>query len=206
LSDACSARIAKLLARPPESSELVSSTSQESELTHANSTLSNTWPSGDQHPIAWLYRTHSRTVYSVAFRVLHDPSAAEDVLQDVFLKIWSAPVDSIELNRSPKKWLGAVSRNRAIDMLRRQHLSDSIEEFPHPFSEDALEAVERKLLVKRMKLLIRELPVLQREALEMAFFRGMSHIEIANRLQTPLGTIKTRIRAALRTLGISIRR
>ena len=162
---------------------------------------------GDESAMARLYDTHSTIVYSVAFRVLRDASAAEDVLQDVFLKIWRKPASFVILGGNLNGWLAATARNRAIDVLRerKRRPTDSIENAPLPASDNVLAQVERKLMVERTRFLISKLSKVQREALEMAFFEGLTHAEIDERTKVPLGTIKTRIRDALQLLGNALR-
>jgi RNA polymerase sigma-70 factor (ECF subfamily) len=179
--------------------------SEQVRLLATNNTPSCGSPLGDESVFNQLYRQYSPTVYSVALRVLKDPSEAEDVLQDVFLRIWTRPASSTVLSEHPKKWFETVSRNRAIDMLRRKILFDTMEEIPTHPPVNPFEAVDCDLLLTRTRFLIRRLPPLQREAVEMAFYRELTHAEIAHRLKTPLGTIKTRIRSGMHALSISIR-
>jgi RNA polymerase sigma-70 factor (ECF subfamily) len=159
----------------------------------------------DESDFDRLYEKYSPTVYAVAFRVLEDPSGAEDVLQDVFLRVWSRPACLDVAQKSPRKWLETISRNRAIDMLRRRNLNHVIHEIQSPPSGNSFEAVECGLLLDRTRFLIRRLPPLQREAVEMAFYLELTHAEIAHRLKTPLGTIKTRIRTGIHAVSISMR-
>jgi RNA polymerase sigma-70 factor (ECF subfamily) len=157
---------------------------------------------GDEAAMARLYDAYSRIVYSVALRVLKDPGAAEDVLQDVFLKIWRNPISFLAAKGSLGGWLAIISRNRAIDVLRKRRSIDDVELWA---SNDVAGEVERGVMIERAKNCICKLPNVQREALEMAFFGGLTHAEISEQLGTPLGTIKTRIRSALQTLGNSLR-
>jgi RNA polymerase sigma-70 factor (ECF subfamily) len=159
----------------------------------------------DESAFDQLYEKYSPTVYAVAVRVLEDPSSAEDVLQDVFLRVWSRPACLAVAQKNPRKWLETISRNRAIDMLRRRNSNHAIHEIPSPPSGNSFEAVECGLLLDRTRFLIRRLPPLQREAVEMAFYLELTHAEIAHRLKTPLGTIKTRIRTGIHAVSISIR-
>lgn len=149
--------------------------------------------------MAWLYEKYAEFIYSVSLRILHDPEEAEDVLQEVFLRIWRSP-DQLKIGKSLLPWIAVVSRNSSIDVIRRRRPSESIEGItlasPH---NSALEA-EQILMCSRARALINELPQEQRTALEMAYFGEMSHAEIADRTGSPLGTIKTRIRDALKSL------
>jgi hypothetical protein len=85
---------------------------------------------GDEYAMACLYDSYSRIVYSVALRVLRDPSAAEDVLQDVFLRIWRSPSSFAPARGSIAGWLAIISRNRSIDVLRKRRPMDSVDDLP----------------------------------------------------------------------------
>lgn len=161
---------------------------------------------GDEGAILRLYDAHSRMVYSVALRVLRDPDAAEDVLQDVFLHLWRTPATFVAGRGSLGAWLAVIARNRAIDVLRKRRLTDSVDDLPLKAPGDLCHEVERSLLVARIKALIGRLPLVQQEVLELAYFRGWTHAEIAESTSIPLGTIKTRIRSALRALEQAVRK
>ena len=144
-----------------------------------------------------LYDRYSSIVYAVAVRVLADTSAAEDVVQEIFMQLWRHP-QSFDSNRgSMGAWLAVISRHRSIDALRKRKpetdLEDVVLSFEAPLQGDA----ERKSLVSRVRRAMSLLPAEQQRAMEMAFFEGLTHSEIAARTGEPLGTIKTRIRAAL---------
>ncbi len=152
---------------------------------------------GDENAMAALFDRYSRVVYSVALRVLRDPSAAEDVLQEVFMQIWRKP-DTMVVNRvTIGAWLAVVARNRSIDMLRRQKPSESVEQVVLPSGVDVADDAERNYLIERARAVMGRMPVEQRKTLEMAFFDGLTHSEIADTTGDPLGTVKTRIRTAL---------
>lgn len=146
-----------------------------------------------------LYDAHHRLVYGVALRVLADVPAAEDVTQAVFMKLWSAP----DLYRSGNfpAWIARVARNRALDLLRgRAFRSES--ELPDAVPEtDSLEDVAfARIDAAKVRGALEHLPDEQREPIELGFFGGITHEEIARRSGIPLGTIKTRIRSGLRKL------
>jgi RNA polymerase sigma-70 factor (ECF subfamily) len=155
----------------------------------------------DEPALERLFRRHSNLVYAVAVRVLHDPAAAEDVLQEVFMQIWRTPSAYASGRASLRPLLAVISRNRAIDVLRKRRPTDSIDDVLLKSSFDLATDSEQRLLIERVKIRIAELPVEQRKALEMAFFDGMTHHEIAEKSGHPLGTVKARIRSALQTLG-----
>lgn len=155
---------------------------------------------GDEHAMASLYDRYAKVVYSVALRVLRDPSSAEDILQEVFMQVWRSPESFVASRGSLGGWLAVVSRNRSIDALRRKKPSDSVEEITLASSCDLAKEAERNTMMEKARGVIYRLPVEQRKTLEMAFFDGLTHSEIAEMTGDPLGTVKTRIRSALTTL------
>jgi RNA polymerase sigma-70 factor (ECF subfamily) len=155
-----------------------------------------------------LYQRYGRMVYSVALRAVSDPSAAEEITQDVFLRIW----EKAETYRADKAkvvtWIARIARNRAIDAYRHRKSRDDRasagwEELkqaaavpaPHPG-----EGMEMARLQGRVREAVASLPPDQRTPLALAFFQGRTHKEIAEELGEPLGTVKTRIRAAMQKL------
>jgi len=155
---------------------------------------------GDEQAMAALYDRYSKVVYSVALRVLRDPAAAEDVLQEIFMQIWRNPDSFIATRGSLGGWLAVVSRNRSIDALRRKRPMDSVEDVALASPCNLGDEAERNVMMERARLVIQKLPAEQRKTLEMAFFDGLTHSEIAEITGDPLGTVKTRIRSALLTL------
>ena len=155
---------------------------------------------GDESAMASLFDRYSKVVYSVALRVLRDPSAAEDVLQEIFMQIWRNPDSFIATRGSLGGWLAVVSRNRSIDALRRRRPTESVEDVPLASPYNLAEDAERNIMTERARAVIVLLPAEQRKTLEMAFFDGLTHSEIAEITGDPLGTVKTRIRSALLTL------
>lgn len=156
--------------------------------------------SGDQEALAALFDRYSRTVYSVALRVLKDPGQAEDVMQEIFFQLWRSPQSFINGRGSLAGWLVVVARNRAIDVLRRRRPSDSVEDVVLASPGNLASEAERNMLVAKVRVVLKDMPVEQQKAVELAFFEGLSHTEIAEKLGDPLGTVKTRIRLALVTL------
>jgi RNA polymerase sigma-70 factor (ECF subfamily) len=157
---------------------------------------------GDQQAMAEIFERHSRMAYSVALRVLHDPAQAEDVIQEVFFHVWKNPKAFAPDRGSLAAWLAVVTRNRAIDALRKRRPSDPLEEATIVSTTDIAGQVEQTAMLEQVRGAISKLPDDQRKSLELAFFGGMTHAEIAAQSGEPLGTIKTRIRTAL----ISIRK
>ena len=156
--------------------------------------------SGDEQAMAQLYERYSSIVYSVALRVLGDTGAAEDILQEVFMQLWRSP-DVFDATRgSLPGWLAVITRNRAIDSLRKRRPETDITDVIVSIEPDLVGGAELSRALERIRGALGGMPPPQRSALEMAFFEGFTHAEIAEKTGEPLGTIKTRIRAGLLTL------
>jgi len=147
-----------------------------------------------------LYDRYSSIVYAVALRVLGDTGRAEDVLQEVFMQLWRNPgvFDSSRGNLGA--WLGVISRNRAIDTLRKRRPETDIADVVVSVEPDMAADAERVRAMEKVRGALGSMPAAQRSALEMAYFEGLTHTEIAAKTGEPLGTIKTRIRAGLQAL------
>lgn len=155
---------------------------------------------GDESAMAAIYDRYSKIVYSVALRVLRDPASAEDILQEVFMQMWRSPAKFVAARGSLGGWLAVVARNRSIDRLRRRRPTEQVEEMNIAALGNLADESERNLLIERCRTVIVGLPAEQRKTLEMAFFDGLTHSEIADMTGDPLGTVKTRIRSAVMTL------
>ena len=160
---------------------------------------------GDQAAFADLYDRLSGVLFSLAIRILGDPKDAEDTLQDAFLQIWDKAASFDPGFGSPLGWAAALTRNRAIDRLRatrrrRQRIdelaagTESALEFQAPTAVEGAVAGER---AARVRSALGTLPADQRQAIELAFFGGLTQNEIAARLNQPLGTVKARIRRGM---------
>lgn len=156
---------------------------------------------GDEQAMAALFDRYSRLVYSIALRILRDASAAEDVMQEIFLRIWRDPTTFIATKGTLGNWLGVIARNRSIDVLRGRRPTETLEDLQLTSRSDVHSDAEKSLLLQRIRVVVAELPLEQRSVLELAFFDGCTHSEIAAHTGQPLGTIKTRVRSALQKLG-----
>jgi RNA polymerase sigma-70 factor, ECF subfamily len=146
-----------------------------------------------------LYDDYSRLVYGVALRVLSDPASAEDVTQAVFMKLWSAP-ESFRGGNLPG-WLVRVTRNRALDVLRSRSAHPQVEISTDMPENDALEDTAFKNInCQIVRDAMAQLPEQERTLIQLGFFGGLTHQELARRTGVPLGTVKTRIRSGLRKL------
>ena len=155
---------------------------------------------GDQQAMAALYDRYSSVVYAVALRVLGDTGRAEDVLQEVFLQLWRNPEVFDASRGNMGAWLAVIARNRAIDALRKQRPEDDIADVVVSVEPDLASEADRARAAEKVRGVLGAMPPSQRKALEMAYFEGLTHSEIAAKTGEPLGTIKTRIRAGLTSL------
>jgi RNA polymerase sigma-70 factor (ECF subfamily) len=157
---------------------------------------------GDQSALAGLYDATSRLVFGLVLRIVGDRPTAEEVLLDVYTQAWRQAANYDEGRGAPLAWLMTIARSRAIDRLRsgkhEQHKEplDAVREISDtdPNPEQATVNSERRRLVCSA---LEALPAEQREVVELAYYSGLSHSEIALRLGQPLGTVKTRTRLAM---------
>lgn len=162
--------------------------------------------SGDQDALGELYDRHGRLIYSLALRILRDQSDAEDTVQEVFSQAWRQASRYDGTRASVIGWLLNLTRSRAIDRLRgrRSRPEPAADDSALRDLPDALVPVDEQLAwanrAAQVRAALEGLTVLQRVAIELAFFEGLTHAEVADRLELPLGTVKTRIRQGLLTL------
>lgn len=161
---------------------------------------------GDENALAALYDRYSGMLFAMLVRILRDTGAAEEVLQDLFLQLWRSAARYDAARGSLPAWLLVIGRNRAISRLRRrgpQEVQDDGEKFsmesvasPGNMEDEAW----RAQMMNRLRNAMAALPGEQRKAVELAYFEGMTQTEIAAKTNTPLGTVKSRVRAAMQTL------
>ena len=162
----------------------------------------------DATAVAELYDRHCRVLYGIALRILRSASDAEDVLQDVFVRVWTRADSYDERLGAPGAWLTRIARNRAIDKLRSRVTRGDA----HQPTEDQVTAAERTAVSDQpspeavteqsrtrddVRGALAGLPDEQRRLIEAAFFEGYTHSELAERFGLPLGTVKTRIRSGM---------
>jgi RNA polymerase sigma-70 factor, ECF subfamily len=158
---------------------------------------------GDHEALAVLYDRHSRLVYSLAVRIVRDQGDAEDIVQEVFSQAWRQAGRYEARRGNVIAWLLNLTRSRAIERLRgRQSRPEAATESLLAIDmPDLALPVDEQLSLEgratRVRAAVKELSVLQRVAIELAFYEGLTHVEIAERLELPLGTVKTRIRQGL---------
>jgi len=155
--------------------------------------------------LAELYDRYGRIVYSLILRIVRDTGIAEDLVQETFLRIWNRVHGFDAQKGAVGPWLLAVARNRAIDYLRsaggRERNAVEFEETDHPSlftdMESGILASDKARVVKAA---VEKLSAHQRQVIELAYFEGLSQTEMAERMGQPLGTVKTWVRAALKSL------
>ena len=155
---------------------------------------------GNEQAMGQLYDLYSSLVYSVALRVVGDTGAAEDILQEIFMQLWRSPAAFDSSRGSLPAWLSVITRNRAIDSLRRRRPETDWSDVILSIEPDLIGDAERRRAMEKVRDALNGMPEAQRLALEMAFFEGLTHKEIAEKIGDPLGTVKTRIRTGLLVL------
>jgi RNA polymerase sigma-70 factor (ECF subfamily) len=165
---------------------------------------------GEQAALGAFYDATVGRAYALALRIVRDPDAAEDVLADTYLQVWKEAGRYNAERGNPLAWLLTICRSRALDFLRRR---DPAELAPAPEAPDAeksgtvsdtldlVACLQENQLVRRA---VKALPEVQRQLLALAFFRGLSHQEIADHARLPLGTVKSHLRKAQDALRRSL--
>lgn len=174
----------------------------EAELRESDASLIEKIMQRDEAALEALYDRYASMVSSVLNRILRDAQAAEEILQDIFYQLWNKASQFDASRGSLPGWLMVMARNRAISQLRRHQPTAGEELLENtiivPMNLES--ALSQKEALNRVKGAMENLPKEQRAALELAFFEGLTHSEIAQKTGDPLGTIKTRLRTALETL------
>lgn len=155
----------------------------------------------DERAIEELYARYSGPLYSLAYQVTGGDRFAQDVIQEVFVAVWKDAGRFDPARGALGPWLFSLARHKAIDLVRREanirrRTADVDLEFEQS-DDDVDQEAWQNIRRDRVRAALDELPDAQRTALELAFFSGLTHVEVADRLGIPLGTAKTRIRTAL---------
>jgi len=156
----------------------------------------------DESALAALYDRYASILSSVLNRILRDTQAAEEILQDIFYQLWRNAGQFDSSRGSLSGWLLVIARNRAISRLRRHNPASGEElgENTVVVASNLESSVAQQQLMAKVKSALGNLPKEQRAAIELAYFEGLTHSEIAQRTGDPLGTVKTRLRSAVETL------
>ena len=177
--------------------------------TDADATLLELIRDRDEAAMAKLYDRHARLLYSLILRIVDDATDAEEVMQDTFLRIWNQAATFDPSRGAAVAWMVTIARRLAIDRTRsRGHaarrrevsLAASANNPGATVQGDQEERMTREADAHAVNQALRTLDASQRDVIELAYFEGLSHGRIAERLQLPLGTVKTRIRSAMKTL------
>ena len=156
----------------------------------------------EESALAELYDCYGRAAYGLALRVLRDPELDEDAVQEAFLTLWRTAARFVPERSKASTWILTLVHRRAVDAVRREQRrrTDSLDWAPEPSVEGVDEDAWLRLQRERVQEALRKLPDAQREALELAYYGGLSQSELAERLGQPLGTIKSRMFGGLSRL------
>ncbi len=161
---------------------------------------------GDTHAFEVVFDRHAAVAFSLAYRMCGSKARAEDVVQEAFLSLWRTGVRYDRLRGSVRSWVLSAVHNRAVDALRqelrsREVLDEQVAERA-PSSRQTADEVERRDDARRVRSALQELPTDQRRVVELAYFGGFTHSQIADMLSLPAGTVKGRMRLGLTKLRI----
>ena len=163
----------------------------------------------DQAAFAELYRRTSPHLYAIAIRILREPAAAEEVLQEAYVSVWHHAGDYAAERSQPQTWLASIVRNRCLDRLRRRELDtvsltrDDDDETDMDVPADTASPVDLLIAgaeAASVRDCVQSLEGGQKQAIALAFFQGLSHAELAQALREPLGTVKSWVRRGLARL------
>lgn len=172
---------------------------------------------GDRAAFATLYERTSPHLFAVVLRINRDREQAEDILQEVYVNVWRSASSFDAAQSQPLTWLTRIARNRAIDSLRRSRTQpriqspaklaggadaeeDSVYDTVADSAPGPLDLLDRAAEARSLQACMDQLSALQRQSVALAFFHGLSHVEIAEQLRQPLGTVKSWVRRALQSL------
>jgi RNA polymerase sigma-70 factor (ECF subfamily) len=175
---------------------------------------------GDRAAFARLYQRTSGHLFAVVLRIQRDRGQAEDLLQEIYVSVWKAAASFDAARSQPLTWLTHIARNRAIDSLRRANAQPRLESATRDDDDDRpdpaeamaddgpgpLELLGRASDARELGHCMEQLSPPQRQSVALAFFDGLSHAEVADHLEQPLGTVKSWVRRALQTLKSCLER
>ena len=176
--------------------------------TDTDSALIGRVGAGDGAALMALYDRHNRAAFGLAYRILGDAATAEEVVQDAFLSLWRNAKSFDTSRGGVRTWLLTIVHNRAIDRIRAAKSRGSTVELEVAdfagIADDPWDQVTDQLDGAQVREAVAELPPDQRDAIDLAYFQGLTHQEIAERMQLPLGTVKGRLRLGLRMLATAL--
>ena len=167
---------------------------------------------GDADALENLFDRHAPIIKSVALKVVNNDSEADDLLQEIFMEIWSRAASYAPEKGKPLGWMVTLARRRSIDRLRKRQaysraedrLKLEVEQQPEAYTMDQEEDIYLADVREMLGRVLRSLPTAQREAVELAYYKGMSQREIAAHTGIPLGTIKTRLELGLKKITAAL--
>jgi RNA polymerase sigma-70 factor (ECF subfamily) len=170
-----------------------------------DSHLASAVADGDRSALEVVFQRFGGAVQSMAFRVLRDEALAEDVTQEVFVSFWRSP-DKFDPERGTlRTFLMTLAHRRAVDTVRSEEARYRREEkVPDDVQPDIEEQVWQSSLSDAVRAALEELPETEREPITLAYFGGLSYVEVATRLGAPEGTVKSRIRSGMRKLSVAL--
>jgi RNA polymerase sigma-70 factor, ECF subfamily len=165
---------------------------------------------GDARAFEVVFDRHADAAFSLAYRMCGRRAMAQDVVQEAFLSLWRSGARYDRTRGSVRSWVLGVVRNRAIDLFRREtvragrdiNAEDVVERIPA--SEDVALDTERRQEAREIRVALRDLPAEQRQVIELAYFGGFTHTQIAEMLELPAGTVKGRMRLGLTKLRVAL--
>ncbi len=172
---------------------------------HDSIALIKEMANGSREAFRQFYQKHASLAYTFAMRILQSPSDSEDLLQEVFMQVWRQASRYSKERGNPEAWLITITRSRAIDKVRSKRRADKGVQKVEDHVKTATEASESSVASKSLAKLtvsgaLTELNAEQKEVVELAYFDGYTQTEISEKLGIPLGTVKTRVRSALKKL------
>ena len=159
----------------------------------------------DTEALSELYDRYQALMYGLAMRVTNDAQLAQDAVQEAFVGVWRNAARYSAARASVRTWILSITHHRAIDLIRRRRATVALPEASETVAEaltvpDVWPEIAHSIDVDAVRAAIAQLPDAQRQAIELAYFGGLTQVEIAQRTESPLGTIKSRVRLGLLTL------
>lgn len=159
---------------------------------------------GDREAFAALYDRHAARTLGYLAGITGTRAEAEDVLQETFWQVWNRAATYDPSRGSPLAWILRIARSRAIDLMRRRTVPSLEASTDIPAAQDVADAAEREELMQSAHRALDGLAAEERDAIRLVFYRGLTHVQVAARTGTPLGTVKTRIRRGMQRLRESL--
>lgn len=163
----------------------------------------------DTEALSELYDRYQAQMYGLAMRITNDAQMAQDAVQEAFVGVWRNAARYSPVRASVRTWILSITHHRAVDLVRRRRVTVVLPEATETVAEalsvpDVWPEVARSVDADAVRRAIAQLPDAQRQAIELAYFEGLTQVEIAERTQSPLGTIKSRVRLGLLTMRRSL--